>query len=114
MGPSSAVARLLAGDLEQAPLGAVIRPVMARVSGAERLGLLILEVVPNGAAEYSSLSAGDILTGIEGRAIKSLDDLEEALEGSGERLLHLQFIRSDPGKVRNVTVRLGASQVVVA
>lgn len=112
--PANAVARLVAGDLEQAPLGVVLRPVMARVSGAERLGLLILEVVPNGAAEYSSLSAGDILTAIEGRAIKSLDDLEEALEGSGERLLHLQFIRGDPGKVRNVTVRLGAPQAVMA
>lgn len=112
--PANAVARLMAGDLEQAPLGVVLRPVAARVSGAERLGLLILEVVPNGAAEYSSLSAGDILTGIEGRAIKSLDDLEEALEGSGERLLHLQFIRGDPGKVRTVTVRLGAPQAVMA
>jgi serine protease Do len=112
--PANAVARLMAGDLEQAPLGVVIRPVLVQMSGVERLGLLILEVVPNGAAEYSSLSAGDILVGIEGRAIKSLDDLEQALEGSGERLLHLQFIRGDPGKVRNVTVRLGAPQAVVA
>ncbi len=112
--PANAVARLVAGDLEQAPLGVVLRPVVVRVSGAERLGLLILEVIPNGAGEYSSLSAGDILTGIEGRAIKSLDDLEEALEGRGERLLHLQFIRGDPGKVRNVTVRLGAPQAVMA
>ncbi|HEV2245256.1 MAG TPA: trypsin-like peptidase domain-containing protein [Terriglobia bacterium] len=112
--PANAVARLVAGDLEQAPLGVVLRPVVVRVSGAERLGLLILEAVPNGAAEYSSLSAGDILTGIEGRAIKSLDDLEEALEGRGERLLHLQFIRGDPGKVRNVTIRLGAAQAVMA
>jgi serine protease Do len=112
--PANAVARLLAGDLGQAPLGAVIRPVPLQVSGTERLGLLILEVVPNGAAEYSSLSAGDILIGIEGRAIKALDDLEQALEGNGERLLHLQFIRGDPGKTRNVTVRLGASQAVFA
>ena len=112
--PANAVARLMAGDLEQAPLGVVIRPVMVQVSRAERLGLLILEVVPNGAAEYSSLNAGDILIGIEGHAIKSLDDLEEKLEGSGERLLHLQFIRGDPGKVRNVTVRLGAPQAVFA
>lgn len=112
--PANAVARLVAGELQQAPLGVVIRPVGVQVSGTKRLGLLILEVVPDGAAEYSSLSAGDILTGIEGRAIKSLDDLEGALEGGGERLLQLQFIRGDPGKVRNVTVRLGAPQAVVA
>jgi serine protease Do len=110
--PANAVARLLAGEPEQTPLGVVVRPVTAGVPA--RLGLLILEVVPNGAAEYSSLSAGDILVGIEGQAIHSLDDLEQALEGSGERLLHLQFIRGDPGRIRNVTVRLGAPQAVVA
>ncbi len=42
-----------------------------------------------------------------------MDDLEQALEGSGERLLHLQFVRDDPGKLRTVTVRLGASQATV-
>jgi serine protease Do len=110
--PANAVARLLAGEPEQTPLGVVVRPVMAGVPA--RLGLLILEVVPNGAAEYSSLSPGDILVGIEGQAIHSIDDLEQALEGSGERLLHLQFIRGDPGRIRNVTVRLGAPQAVVA
>jgi S1-C subfamily serine protease len=68
-------------------------------------------VVKGGAAEYASLRSGDILVGIEGRALRSLDDLEHALEGGEERLLHLQFIRDDPGKLRSVTVRLRVSQL---
>lgn len=111
--PSNAVRRLLAGDLQPAPLGVVLRPVGMRASGAPRLGLAILEVNKGSAAEYASLKPGDILTGIEGQALRSMDDLEQALEGSGERLLHLQFVRDDPGKLRTVTVRLGASQAAV-
>ena len=108
--PSNAVTRLLAGDLQPAPLGVAVRPVAVRAEGAERLGLAILEVVKGSAAEYASLKVGDILMGIEGRALQSLDDLEQALEGGGERLLRLQFVRNDLTKLRNVTVRLGAPQ----
>jgi serine protease Do len=111
--PSNAVRRLLAGDLQPAPLGVVLRPIGMRASGAPRLGLAILEVNKGSPAEYASLKPGDILTGIEGQALSSIDDLEQALEGSGERLLHLQFIRDDPSKLRSVTVRLGASQAAV-
>jgi serine protease Do len=112
--PANAVARVLAGELAQAPLGVVIRPVMIRVSGTERLGLTILEVVSGSAAEYASLRAGDMLIGIEGKELHSLDDLEQALEGDGERLLRLQFIRGDPNKIRNVAVRLGVLQAAMA
>jgi serine protease Do len=111
--PSSAVARLLAGDPDQPPLGVTFRPVSVRVSGAERLGLKILELVPGGAAEYASLRVGDIFIGIDGQPLHSLDDLEQALEGEGERLLRLQFVRGDPEKIRNVTVRLGAPIVTM-
>ncbi len=112
--PANAVARLLAGDLEPAPLGVVVHSASVRVSGTERLGLAILEVVPGSAAEYASLRAGDTLIGIEGRALGSLDDLEQALEGGGERLLRLQFVRDDPYKVRTVALRLGVSRVTAA
>jgi len=111
--PSNAVTRLLAGELQPAPLGVVVHPVAVRASGAGRFGLAILEIAKGGAAEYASLKVGDILVGIEGRALNSLDDLEQALEGGGERLLRLQFVRDDPSRLRNVTVRLGASQATV-
>jgi serine protease Do len=112
--PANAVAWVLAGDLAQAPLGVVLRPAPIRTSGADRLGLIILEVVAGSAAEYASLRAGDILIGIEGQPLRSLDDLEQALEGAGERLLRLQFVRGDPDKIRNVTVRLGVLQAAMA
>ncbi len=112
--PSNAVARLLAGDLQQASLGVAVRAVPVRTSGAERLGLAVLDVVAGGAAEFASLRAGDILVGIEGQDLHSLDDLEEALEGKQERLLRLQFVRGDPNKVRSVAIRLYCPQVAAA
>ena len=108
--PSNAAARLLAGDLQQAPLGVALRPVTVRTPGNERLGFAILDVSKDSAAEYASLKVGDILTGIGGRALQSLDDLEQALEGREERLLRLQFVRGDPSRLRHVTVRLGVPQ----
>ena len=111
--PANAIARLLAGDLEQAPLGVVVQPASLRVEGAERLGLAIIEVVEGGAAEFASLRAGDVLVGIEGQPLRALDDLERALEGGQERVLRLQFVRGDPSRLRSVAVRLGVPQAVV-
>ena len=111
--PSNTVNRLLEGDLEQAPLGVVLQPAAVRVAGVEQLGLTVLEIVRGGAAEYASLKRGDVLTGIEGRAITSLDDLEGALEGHGERVLHVQFIRDDPDKVRTANLLLGSPRAVM-
>ena len=112
--PSNTVSRLLAGGLQEAPLGVALRPATLRVAGNERFGLLLLEVAPGSAAEYASLKAGDTLIGVEGQPLQALDDLQQALEGDGERLLRLQFVRGDPEKVRNVTVRLGVLQAAVA
>ncbi|HMD98261.1 MAG TPA: trypsin-like peptidase domain-containing protein [Terriglobia bacterium] len=112
--PSNAVKRLLAGDLQQASLGVAVRAVEVRTSGAERLGLAVLDVVAGSAAEFASLRAGDILVGIEGQDLHSLDDLEGALEGTEERLLRLQFVRGDPNKVRSVAIRLHCPQVAAA
>lgn len=112
--PANTVGRLLRGDLEQAPLGVVLQPAALRVAGVEQLGLTVLEVTPGGAAEYASLRRGDVLTGVEGRAISALDDLESALEGRGERVLHLQFVRGDPGKVRTANLRVGVPRLTAA
>jgi len=112
--PANTVARLLSGELEQAPLGVVLQPTAVRVAGVEQLGLALLEVAPRSVAEYASLRRGDTLIGIEGRKLGSLDDLEGALEGRGERVLHLQFIRDDPAKVRTAHLLLGASRLTAA
>jgi serine protease Do len=112
--PSNTVTRLLAGDLKQASLGVVVQPASVRVSGTQRLGLRILEVIQGSAAQYASLRPGDTLVGIEKQALRSLDDLERALEGGEERLLRLEFVRDDPRKVRTVAIRLSVSQAAMA
>jgi len=112
--PSNAVARLLAGDLQQASLGVVIQPVAIQIAGTDRLGLAVLEVVKGGAAEFASLRMGDILVGIDGQPLLSLDDLESALEGSEERVTRLQFLRGDQNQMRSVAVRLSPHAAAVA
>ncbi|PYV15430.1 MAG: hypothetical protein DMG21_15105 [Acidobacteria bacterium] len=76
----------------------------------------MLDVIPGSAAEYASLRRGDTLVGIEGRTLGSLDDLEQALEGSRsvERLLHVQFVRDDPRKIRTAALRLCPSRAIAA
>ncbi len=97
--PSNEVTRLLSGN---------------QPAGRERLGLMILELVPDGAASRASLLPGDILVGAEGRFFSALEDLEDALQASSERVVRLQFLRADPSKIRTVAVRLNASNSVAA
>ena len=73
-------------------LGVVLRPVP--------LGLLLLEVDPEGAAANASLLAGDIL-------LTRYDALSTALD-SGSPTLKLQFLRGDRTRVREAVVRLAA------
>lgn len=112
--PANAVTKLISGEFDQAPMGVLLQPTTMRVAGSEQLGLVVLQVISGSAAEYASLKQGDVLTGIEGRRIGSLDDLEAALEGQGERVLHLQFIRGDTAKIRTAHLRLGASRLTAA
>lgn len=73
-------------------LGVVLRPV--------DLGLLLLEVDPQGAAASASLRAGDIL-------LTRYDALTSALD-SGRPTLKLHFLRGDRSRVREAVVRLAA------
>lgn len=111
--PSDEVTRLLRGEAPQ-PLGVTLRPVRVAAEGRERFGLMILELDPHSAASRASLLPGDILVAAGGRFFEALEDLEDALQGSAERVLRLQFVRSDPSKIRIVAVRLGMSNSVAA
>ncbi len=111
--PSNEVTRLLSGN-QPYPLGVTLRPIPITAAGRERLGLMILELVPDGAASRASLLPGDILVGAEGRFFSALEDLEDALQASSERVVRLQFLRADPSKIRTVAVRLNASNSVAA
>ena len=112
--PSNAVSRMLAGKSRRASLGIVTRPVEITVNGAVRLGLIVLELVRDGAAEAASLMLGDILVGAGGRALNSIEDLERVLDGSGERVARLQFLRGDRLNIRTVAVRLGLRATAAA
>jgi serine protease Do len=112
--PSNAVSRLLGGKFSQAPLGVLARPVEITVSGRSRLGLLILQLEADGAAQTASLMPGDIVIGIEGREVDSADDFERVLEGDDDRVVRLQFLRGIRTNTRTVAVRLGASNRAAA
>ncbi len=73
-------------------LGVTLRPL--------RLGLLILELEPDGAAAAASLRPGDIL-------LTSFDDLSDALD-SGREVVRLRFLRGDRTRVREAVVGLRA------
>lgn len=109
--PSNAVARVLKGKVSRARLGIVTRPVEITLRGAARFGMLVLEIVKGSAAEAASLMLGDILVGIDGRSLDSMDDFERALAGDSDRVIRVQFLRGDRSNVRSVAVRLGLQTV---
>jgi serine protease Do len=103
--PTNAVAELLELGLRPA-LGVVLRSVP--------LGLLLLEVDPQGAAAMASLRAGDIL-------LLSLDELSAVLDRDQE-VARLRFLRGATGPaaarerlpVRETSVRLAARRAEAA
>ena len=107
--PSNAVRDFLAAGPHSAWLGVAVRHVRLPRASGHKFGLVLLEVEPDSPAAQASLMAGDILLGTEDQPFQSLEDLAEAMEGKGLRLLRLEFLRGDYSRVRRVTVRLGVS-----
>ncbi|MGA8103128.1 MAG: trypsin-like peptidase domain-containing protein [Candidatus Acidiferrales bacterium] len=110
--PSSVVRDFLSSSPSDAWLGVTVHPVRIHRSKAaggsgHTFGLVLTEVDLCSPASCASLSPGDILLGTEQKAFTSLDDLTEALQGNGPRLLRLEFLRGDYSRVRLVTVQLG-------
>jgi serine protease Do len=106
--PSNVVRDFLSVVPSDAWLGVTVHPVrIPRSDPAGGFGLVLLEVEPRSPASSASLLPGDTLLGTEDKAFTSLGDLSNALEGSGPRLLRLQFLRGDYSRVRRVTVQLG-------
>jgi len=111
--PSNAVTSFLAGDPIDAWLGVSVAPVRVPCPGgrAKAFGLVLLEVEPDSPAANASLLPGDILLGTDEKSFASLDDLANALRGSGPRLLRLAFLRGDYERFRRVTVQIGAQRI---
>lgn len=107
--PSNAVRDFLSAGPANAWLGVTLHPALIpQTAGARKtFGLVILEVEPGSPADSASLMPGDILLGTEKKAFAAVDDLAHALQGSGQRILSVQFLRGDYTKIRRVAVRLG-------
>jgi serine protease Do len=112
--PSNDVARFLANGPSHSLLGVEVRPVRIIIRDENRIGLLVMEVSPGGPASAASLMIGDILVGIDGALFRSVNDLEIALQGTAERVLHLLFLRGDRRNIRRVAVKLGMARRVAA
>jgi serine protease Do len=111
--PSNEVIRLLSGEAPHF-LGVTLRPIRVTAEERDRLGLMILELVPGSAASRASLVPGDILVGADGKSFTGLEDLEDALQGSAERVLRLHFVRADASNLRTVAIQLGVRNSVAA
>ncbi len=110
--PANDVRDFLSAGPSSAWLGVTVQPVRVprsspRDNDESTFGLLLLDVDEGSAAAAASLLPGDILLGTEQEAFTSLFDLSQPLQGNGERLLRLQFLRGDYSRVRRVTVQLG-------
>jgi serine protease Do len=104
--PSNAVARRLQSENDRVSLGAVVRPVQVSVEARMRLGMMVLQVIKNGAADLASLMPGDLLIAADGRAFHSIEDLERMLDGAGERIARVEFLRGARERSRTAFVRL--------
>lgn len=97
------------GEVRRGVLGIVGRPLtpkLAKKFGLDtRYGAFINQVMPESAAQEAGLEAGDIITEINGRQIKTFADLRAkvATMGAGKKI-KLQIIRD--GKRKNVNVQL--------
>ncbi len=107
--PSNAVRQFSAAGASDGWLGVSVHPVRLPRRDGNRFGLVLLEVEPGSPAAQASLLPGDILLGADDGAFASLEDLAQAIEGSGPRVLRLEFLRGDYARVRRVTVQLGAT-----
>jgi serine protease Do len=109
--PSNAVTTFLSADSADSWLGVTVHPVRIpapeKSKGNSRFGLVLLEVEAGSPAAAASLLPGDILLGTEEKPFASLEELADALQGSGPRLVRLEFFRGDTARVRKVTVQLG-------
>jgi serine protease Do len=107
--PSNAVASFLSASPSEGWLGVTAHPVRVPGPGGrtKTFGLLLLEVQPGSPAASASLLPGDILLGTEKYPFASIEDLSAALQGSGPRLLRLEFLRGNYTHVRRVTIQLG-------
>jgi serine protease Do len=103
--PTEMVERFLGAGGRRQSLGARVRPVRLRAGEADLPGWLVLEVVGGGLAQAAGLLAGDVLTALEGRPVRSPEEIAATLDeaGSGARV-RLELVRG--GRWTRVDLRV--------
>jgi serine protease Do len=71
---------------------------------AETEGLVVTEVDPNGAAAEEGISRGDVIMEINRRSVKTIEDVQSALERSGDKPILLLI--SSKGRTIYLTIKL--------
>ncbi|HZC12593.1 MAG TPA: trypsin-like peptidase domain-containing protein [Thermoleophilaceae bacterium] len=57
------------------------RPFLGVTTAPHREGAVVVDVTPGSPAESAGLSAGDVITGIDGRPVRDPDDVADAING---------------------------------
>jgi S1-C subfamily serine protease len=68
--------------------------------------MMILELIPGGAAERASLLPGDVLIGANGTRFRTVEDLESLTEESVGAVVIVEFYRAGQRTRRRVALRL--------
>jgi serine protease Do len=103
--PTEAVERFLGAAGRRRSLGARIRPVRLRAGETELPGWLVLEVMGGGLAQAAGLIAGDVLTALGGRPVRSPDEIAATLDEAGTGTqVRLELVRG--GRWTRVDVRV--------
>ncbi|HVR86638.1 MAG TPA: Do family serine endopeptidase [Planctomycetota bacterium] len=99
------------GKVSRGQMGVVVQDLTpalaAALSGAPKEGVLVGDVLEKSPAEKAGLRRGDIITKIDGEAVRSSSDLRNrvAIRGAGKEV-HLTLWRN--GDARDVTIKLRA------
>lgn len=109
--PSRAVQTFLSRSSVPRSLGVVVRPV--QISKTD-IGMMILELVPRGAADIASLLPGDILVGAGDSRFRYVDDLQAAIDEAPAGLLQLAFYRGGTTSLRHVSARVAEETIPAA
>ncbi|MBD2411412.1 peptidase S1 [Nostoc calcicola FACHB-389] len=103
---SNTVERFLQGN-SRPQLGVTLQPVLL---DRRSLGLLVLSILPGSAAETAGVQIGDILVGVSGRLLTSMNDLTKYLHES-KGTLPIQLLRGGQQFLIYVAVQGGKTAV---
>jgi serine protease Do len=104
--PSNTIVRFLGGTSARPRLGVIVEPVALRSSGRSSMGLLVFEIGADSDAERGGLLPGDVIVRIGERALRSPEDLPDALAQAGAgAALQLTVLRGGAERELSIVLR---------